>query len=487
MRQKLSTNLIIAVAAILAAATVGIIIAKTGVLAALILPILLIALILGFYIFRQPFLGFLLVIFFLPFERVPTYNFGGTDIKINVLVGLVTLVAWLLALLFNPTRQKVQPNALAIPLILFILALLLSLTQAVDLGRAVSVLIFTLFTMSLGILATNMISSGGALRQAVIILFFSGLLVGLFGLFQFGGDVVGLPKSVTLLKEGYTSRVFGFPRIQAFSMEPLYLANYLLIPLSLLAAYFLAGFQFKAEKVKSLWERLIANPYFIAALLVLLLVNFILTVSRGGYLGLAVAVLVFAVFYFRRIFTWRNVLIVAVLGLVYWGVTFALSQSEARAGREFFGHVSLNDLYEGESVQGRLATFQGALNIYRRDPILGIGLGNYGPAVKYYPTYPPETGWDIVNNQYIELLAETGLFGLITFLSIFIVLIWRSILAIRTAKDPFLQATTIGLLAALCGTLVQYNFFSTLYIIHIWVLVGLLAGVQNLAIKNGKI
>jgi hypothetical protein len=42
----------------------------------------------------------------------------------------------------------------------------------------------------------------------------------------------------------------------------------------------------------------------------------------------------------------------------------------------------------------------------------------------------------------------------------------------------------IGLTAAMVGILVQYNFFSTLYIIHIWIAVGLLAGTQQLALKQ---
>lgn len=461
------------------------IIAKFGALAALIIPILIGCILLAYYIFKNPLFGFCLIVFFLPFERVPTYNVGGADIKINVILGFITLFAWLLALMFNSQKWRVNPSALTLPITLFIISLLLSLTQAFNLSRAIQVLIFTLFTIALSFLANSMIQSKEDLKKIIGVLFLSSLVAGAFGLFQFAGDVVGLPQSLTLLKEGYTSAVFGFPRVQAFSMEPLYFANYLIIPLSLLIAYFLAKVKFSKKQEDKFWDKWIANPWFIFALLVLLGVNFVLTVSRGGYLGLVVVVLIYLFVFFRKVFSFRNILIMAVAGiLVYWGVTYALSQGQARASREFFGHVTLNDLYEGESIQGRLNTFEFAYSAFEKNPVLGIGVGNYGPYAKHYPVNTPKYGWDIVNNQFIETLAETGLVGFIAFVLIFFVLLIRSLIAIRLTSDLFLKTTLIGLTAAMVGILVQYNFFSTLYIIHIWVAVGLLAGTQQLAFKQ---
>lgn len=475
MKDKLSRNFYIAVVAIFLALFIGLIIAKMATLSLLIIPFLAIATILTYLIVRSPELGWLLIVFFLPFERVPSYEFAGVNIKINTLIGLVTIFVWVLALMFNGKKYKVQPNILAIPLSVFVIAMLMSLTQAVDSSRAVAVLIFILFTIALSILAVNFVNSKEALKKTLVVLFFSSLIVGLFGLFQFGGDVVGLPASLTLLKKGYTSMVFGFPRVQAFSIEPLYFANYLLIPTCV-------GLALAIMRVE------IFKRWWLICLLALLLVNFILTVSRGGYAGLLVSFLILGIFFLKKVFTWRNIAIgVITAAVVVYGVAFALSKGEYRATNEFLGHIKLQDLTEGESIQGRIITFRKALGAYRQSPILGVGIGNYGPWSKNYPDARPITGWDIVNNQYIELLAETGLVGLISFSLVIFVLIMRTFIALRYASDIFLKAVLIGLLAALGGVLVQYNFMSTLYIIHVWVLIGMLVGVQNIILKNKPI
>jgi len=131
MKAKLLNNFIIGIIIVFLAVFFGLVIAKTGTLSALIIPVLLMAAVLTFFIIKNPELGWFLIIFFLPFERVPTIDISGVNIKINTIIGLITLFAWILALMFSPKKFKVQPNALAIPLIIFVLAMLLSLTQAV--------------------------------------------------------------------------------------------------------------------------------------------------------------------------------------------------------------------------------------------------------------------------------------------------------------------------------------------------------------------
>ncbi len=472
---SLKENIIWLGIAIFAALFFAFVIGKFASLSIAIIPVLLAGLFLAYYIIRNPELGWFLIIFFLPFERVPTVNFGGIDVKINTALGFITLLAWILALAFSPKKYKVSPNALAIPLSIFVFALVLSLSHAVALTRALEVLAFIGFTITLSILAVNMVNSKEILNKTIIVLFASSLLVGIFGLFQFGGDVVGLPQSMTFLKEGYTKAVFGFPRIQAFSMEPLYLANYLLIPLFIGLAFF-----FNRTGPLKRWP--------LVGLLALLLMIFVLTVSRGGYLGFVGAFLVLAIFLFRKVFTWRNIVFaVLIIGVVGYGVAFALSKGDYKATNEFIGHVLLSDINRGESIQGRLQTYERSLQAFHESPILGIGIGNYGPWNKFYPPMTPPKGWDIVNNQYLELLAETGIIGLSAFGLIIFVLLLRTLVALKHAKDTYLRSVLIGLAAAFVGILIQYNFMSTLYIIHIWVMIGLLIAVQNIILKTKNV
>jgi len=77
-------------------------------------------------------------------------------------------------------------------------------------------------------------------------------------------------------------------------------------------------------------------------------------------------------------------------------------------------------------------------------------------------------------------LAEIGMFGLVLFIGIIILIIYAGFRGVKLAKESemgtYLAILTIGFVAVL----VQYNFFSTLAIIGIWVYVSLLVSLYNL-------
>lgn len=93
----------------------------------------------------------------------------------------------------------------------------------------------------------------------------------------------------------------------------------------------------------------------------------------------------------------------------------------------------------------------------------------------------PETGWAIVNNEPLEILAETGALGFAAFLFFLVTLALRTIQTIAQARDPFLRTILIGLLSASVGIFIQYQTFSTLYIFHIWFLIGLMVACMSIS------
>lgn len=422
---------------------------------------------------QNPFWGLLLIFFFLPFERIPSFDVAGVTLKINHFIGGLTLIFWILALLYN--RLKLMPNPLLGLFGTFWAAMLISLLGAGNLTRAISVFIFTTFVFAIFLLVVNLIQKKEQLGLVYKVLFVSVFITTIYGFYQFFGDLAGLP---TGLDPGYVKVVFGFPRVQAFSQEPLYYGNFLLLAIGLLASFFLA-------------KKNVVSHSKMGGLLILILVNFALTLSRGAFIGLAFTFLILAIFYFKKIFTLRNITLgILILAAAAVGVYSILSYLGPEAKEKFLGHLTLSDLRVGESTQGRLASYSLALDAWRISPIIGIGVGNYGPFSKGYPDKPEGRGWDIVNNEYIEILAETGVLGLSTFLLFLFFLFWRSIKAFLVTKDEFLKTSLIGLNAALIGVLVQYNFFSTLYIIYFWVLLGLVVANQNLiltSIQNSKV
>lgn len=423
-----------------------------------------------YFILKNPINGIYLIIFFLPFERIGALTFGGVTgltIRVSQMVVILTLLGWLW---FSFVKREIrfQKNVLLLPMLIYILISGFSTLGAFDASRAQQVWMFTTFTILASWLVVNLINGKENLKKIIWVLLVSALIVSLFGLYQFVGDIIGLPQSLTGLREIYTKRVFGFPRIQSTALEPLLFANYLLIPICLGAALYLD------KKIK-------INRQWLLLILILLLVNFVLTLSRGAYLGLAVSGLVIAVFYFRHLLTLRNIVILLTVVIV---VTLAVVGFIRFSG---VGEVGLGEvqrrmvnILQDASASHRLINYKAAWEIYQHNGTLGIGPGNFGPHLEGYYNRLPQHGWATVNNQYLETLAETGILGFLSLMLITVVILITSIRAYLKSNDHFLRATMLGLAAAFIGILIEYNFFSTLYVMHIWVLIGLMIAIQNL-------
>jgi len=109
-----------------------------------------------------------------------------------------------------------------------------------------------------------------------------------------------------------------------------------------------------------------------------------------------------------------------------------------------------------------------ALDLFRENPIKGIGLGQFGP---YFANFPSEA-------------PETGILGFVPILLFYIYLIFNQILAIKRFKNEFAQKLNIGFLVALIGIAVQWQFFSTLYVIYIFAFFALALSFAQISIKE---
>ncbi|MFA5134915.1 MAG: O-antigen ligase family protein [Patescibacteria group bacterium] len=420
-------------------------------------------------IIRDPATGIVLIALALPFERIGAYEFGDMTIRISQIFLAVTTAAWAVY-----AAQKKQfhfaKNPALIPLGIFLAVNVFSLMNAVNLGRSLTILGYIVFTAMLAFVIPNLVLTERNMRRILAALLIAFVAVSIFGLFQFLGDMTGLPPEVTGLRDLYSKDILGFTRVQSTAYEPLYFANYLLIPVSVLFAFFLVG----TNVVRVGW---------LIALFGLGAVNLVLTVSRGGYLAMAAALFVVSIFFFKKLFTPRNVIIlVAAIALVGWIVVQTLSSSgELFTIEKFEAHV-VNAFY-GASYDERIVTFEQAYAAWRGHPVIGIGPGSFGPYAAPHPYYVPKDGWRIVNNEFIEVLAENGILGFTAFLALIAVLIVRSVRAVRLTPNTYLRALMVGLVAAFIGTIVQYQTFSTLYIVHVWFLIGLMVTCQNLIFR----
>ena len=217
------------------------------------------------------------------------------------------------------------------------------------------------------------------------------------------------------VSQGYivkgTRSVEKFTRMGGLWGDPNEFASILLVllPLSLL-------FFFRS---KSFLVKVIA-----AGLFATLLVGFFRTYSRGGFIGFLV-LLIFSVFKFDLFKRGSNKLkiLLSIVALLVIGTIVFYTVSETFIER-------METLRRGEgpqasSIQSRIEAYLTALRLFLENPLLGVGLRNFG----VYNIYSP---LKVVHNTYLEVLACTGLLGFIPFVAI-LYLSWRELKKIQIA------------------------------------------------------
>jgi O-antigen ligase len=302
-------------------------------------------------------------------------------------------------------------------------------------------------------------------------LFASAGAVSLFGLYQFIGGAAGLSPALTGLRGAYTSAVFGFPRVQATALEPLYFANYLLIPLIIgLAMWALSPRRFPV------WQRTVV---LLAGL------DFVLTMSRGAFIALAASLVLGSAYVLlkkqsllTKIFNWRFLaasIIIIALGLGLVGAASWLSTGNFNRGPLQYIDFVTASLTKTASFTERAQMRQQAIDIWHAHPVLGVGIEGIGPYVHNYPAARTADDTVALNNQFLELLAESGIVGAALFYGFLAWLLIRAAIQLRDLRARH-QVWLLGTAVALVALTIQAQSFSGFLLTHLWVVYGLLAG-----------
>ncbi len=191
-----------------------------------------------------------------------------------------------------------------------------------------------------------------------------------------------------------------------------------------------------------------------------------LSQSRGGLLALAGVLIIAVWFLMPRLLTRISVFCASVFTCVLL-LPVILKHFERLQG--------VDDVTEF----GRLAVWQAAATLFFGHPVLGVGYGNY--RFLYADIVPgAEPGTLDAHNLYLQLLAETGVVGFLTFTVILGAFLVVSLKSIRQ-QDPLSRIIAFGVCGAISATLihgmVDYLFnvspqFGTLF----WLVLGLGSG-----------
>jgi putative inorganic carbon (hco3(-)) transporter len=206
------------------------------------------------------------------------------------------------------------------------------------------------------------------------------------------------------------------------------------------------------------------------------------TYSRGAYLVIAINAALL-LFMFRKRFNPILPLagaIILVLAIPFLPVTYRDRFTS------LFVVTAENGIYQDTSLRGRSSEMLTGLAMFAEHPILGVGTGNY-PA--NYQRYAQLIGIEFraeardPHSLYVQLLAETGILGTVTFLGMAFFLfdaLNKACTAIEKSPRladwlPWISSYRFAILSYLLTSIFLHNA----YIRYLWILIAMaLTGIQ---------
>jgi len=427
-----------------------------------------------------------LLLVLLPFELYPRAELFNISIRLSQVVGLL-LIFFSIPMIIKNRRDWFSNPWLQLGL--FVLVSAASAMFAISRAKGLLVTGFVAFDFVLAytVAQTFLLRDSELFKKLILAL---GLVVAAFCLYQFVGDTLGLGSGYTLLDIRYTKLVFGFPRVQGFSLEPLYLASYLLIPFCLA----LVSYIFSEKKYQAVLAFVFLSVIW-------------LTVARGAFLAVLTILFGLAVLmvWQRR---WRALIVTVficgaslsvVFGMIWASGNFAkqlpadfvapgsIQTNIPKTGINAQGNTErlldhTTDFSSESSVTDRVLSAKAAILTAQSNPLIGVGPGNFGRyVVKTYPDKFVDTN-QIANNEPLEILAEEGIIGLSLILIFVSILIWRGLHFRIKPNTKEANIWFFATAAMLVGFVVQWQTFSTLYVTHIWVIIGIYLAVLKQSI-----
>ena len=214
---------------------------------------------------------------------------------------------------------------------------------------------------------------------------------------------------------------------------------------------FVKGFSRPKRKKHRHREVIYGSQILAACALIIMLASLVCSLSRGGFISASVAACVMSALAWKKAESKKEGRICALVFTV--GFIFAIIY----AGPEFLAR--LGDLYKDVTnplETGRALVAERTLVLFDRYPLFGTGLGTFQSVFPSVET--PELGkglWQYGHNDWVQLLAETGLAGILVGVSFAGLLGWIIYGRLKQEKTTSAWWLTTGTAASLCGLLVH--------------------------------
>ncbi len=164
---------------------------------------------------------------------------------------------------------------------------------------------------------------------------------------------------------------------------------------------------------------------FVLGMCALNVSTMVLTGSRTGFLCLLTLMVLFTI-------TRKKALLIApLMAILVLGIWVAMpTEYKSR-------YTTVENLKNDESYQNRIISWKSGLHMFEDYPLTGVGMGNfpYANGEKYWPIKNGVRVWLQPHSLYVQMIAETGLLGAISWLIFLFSMIGTNLRLRKELKD----------------------------------------------------
>jgi len=298
------------------------------------------------------------------------------------------------------------------------------------------------------------VRSREALTWILILMIVAGAITGLYGIYQY----TYAPQTAKIGLYDLSDEVAA--RVGSTFENPNFYAEYLVLMVPLGLALVLGS--------RGLFRR-----FAMGGATLLLFAALILTYTRGSWMATGIGVILMSLL--------TNAWLVWV-----WIALFAVAFAAAPGVASRLASITN---ITGGTAGFRMKLWRIAAGIIREHPLIGVGIGNYYDVFTEYIFRHPElsVGWVIygAHNSYLTFWAETGIFGILSFVAIILISIKYGLYLSRAkAKDRYLSWINSAIVAGVIGfainSLTSNSFHHPQPAVFFWLLLGLQVAIDGL-------
>jgi len=183
----------------------------------------------------------------------------------------------------------------------------------------------------------------------------------------------------------------------------------------------------------------------------------LLSLSQSGWLGLAAAIAVYLIFAADAKI--RKIIFTSILFIII--VVFSVPNLRWRVILPFYGE---------KSAVSRISLWRDGISGVKDSPILGLGLTGFGKDYGYLNTDPNLDTHNFPHNIFLNFWVETGLLGLISFLGIAYLYIYRGL---KNRQNIFALGVALFLIALIAQGMVDNPYFKNDLALVFWLILAL--------------